>query len=315
KRRRCHIKACDKPPPKRGADAVDAASKLREQLGDDDPIFQDELFLSSQQLRYADGRTGGGVGYLASYLPFTAANNHSRAVVCVVTQSDSFSEVALRTLVDRVALSCECVALLPFLRGGAASWPHERLVNEVLDASRYLNRAHRVERLAVLAYGAGSQKTLELLADGGIEAHAAVLLCPGLSAGASRAARVIQTPLLAICTSDAEKEELLQGLRVNSRIARDYFIADFVGREPDFASAPASAPQEEAQRVLALIQSWVDRYGRAERNRDGELHPSRASVLFLLKQGGDPRPSGPRGITERESSNPQGLEHSFSDGR
>ena len=39
-------------------------------------------------------------------------------------------EQTLRSLADRIALSCECVVLLPRLSGGTARWQHGRLLSE-----------------------------------------------------------------------------------------------------------------------------------------------------------------------------------------
>ena len=249
------------PPITGGAKAVDAASKLAEQLGVDDPIYQDELFLRGEDVRYGDGSSGAGTGYCSSYLPFTAAGNHSRAVLCLTTEPAQVGEAALRAFADRVALSCECVVLMPWLQGGDARWSHQRLAYEALAGCRYVNGEYGVERLAVIALGSTSQTVIELLADGNLDAHAAVLLCPREPRGAARAAREPQQPLLAICAEAAAEAELQQGLQLNSRLATDYFVASFGGLAPNFALLPQGASAEgEAQRALALVQAWVDRY-------------------------------------------------------
>ena len=270
--RQSQLRGCaDSPPPPGagGAKAVDAAASLAEQLGADDPIYQDELFLRGEDVRYGDGSSGAGTGYCTSYLPFTAMGNHSRAVLCLTTEPTKVGEASLRAFADRVALSCECVVLLPWLQGGSARWSHQRLAFEALAACRYVNGEYGVERLAVIALGSTSQTTLELLADGNLDAHAAVLLCPRELRGAARAARELQQPLLAICAEAAAEAELQQGLQLNSRLATDYFVASFGGSEPDFALRPKGTSAEaEAQRALALVQAWVDRY--VPEVRDGE---------------------------------------------
>jgi hypothetical protein len=123
------------------------AALPRASAGDevDDPIYRDELWVRGEEVRYGDGGSSSGVGYCTSYLPFTVARNHTRAILCLETEPSLSGSAALRSFADRVALSCECVALLPKLEGGLARWPHERLANEILTACRYLNRAYGTE--------------------------------------------------------------------------------------------------------------------------------------------------------------------------
>ena len=196
-----------------------------------DPLDSDVL--RSEDVRYGGGARSGR-GYCASYLPFTLAGNHSRAVLLLGEPGPE-----LRGIADRLALSCECVALLPELGGDAAAWTHEALGREALAASAYLAGAHRVQGLAVLGAGAIGGRMLELLASG-LEAHAAVALGP-VAFDAARAAREVSAPLLAVSADGA----LRAGLEANPLLGDDYFVVE-------------EAPLGE--RAVALACAWVDRY-------------------------------------------------------
>ena len=251
-------------------------------LEPDDPVFQDELFLKSGEARYGAATQGAGVGYCSSYKPFEIAGNHSRAVLLLDLEPPS--EVDLCALADRIALSCECVALAPFLRGGTSRWPRERLAAEAWAAAEYLNGERGAEALTVVALGgAGVTEVLGLLAEGVIGAHAAVALCPAGDAArvadAARAARELSVPLLAVCGT-AEGEDaaesatqrrrtsgrayaaaLREALSLNQRLAADYFVAALGEGGADFLMAPRDAAEAKAgERAIALVQGWVDRY-------------------------------------------------------
>ena len=171
-------------------------------------------------MRYG-GAARSGRGYCASYLPFTLAGNHSRAVLLLGENS-----AELRGIADRLALSCECVALLPELGGDVAAWTHEALGREALAASAYLAGAHRVQGLAVLGAGAVGGRMLELLASG-LEAHAAVALGP-VAFDAARAAREVSAPLLAVSADGA----LRAGLEANPLLGDDYFCLLYTSPSP-----------------------------------------------------------------------------------
>ena len=198
------------------------------------PPASESSWLRSEDVRYG-GAARSGRGYCASYLPFTLAGNHSRAVLLLGEPGPE-----LRGVADRLALSCECVALLPELGGDVAAWTHEALGREALAASAYLAGAHRAQGLAVVGTGAVGGRMLELLASGGLEAHAAVALGP-VAFDAARAAREVSAPLLAVSADGA----LRAGLESNPLLGDDYFVVE---EEP------------LGERAIALACAWVDRY-------------------------------------------------------
>lgn len=205
-----------------------------------DPLDSDAAWLRAEDVRYG-GAARSGRGYCASYLPFTLAGNHSRAVLILGEPGPE-----LRRIADTLALSCECVALLPDLGGDdvtvcdVAAWTHEALGREALAASAYLAGEHRVQGLAIVGAGAIGGRALELLASGGLEAHAAVALGP-VAFDAARAARELSVPLLAVSADGA----LRAGLESNPLLGDDYFVVE---EEP------------LGERAIALACAWVDRY-------------------------------------------------------
>lgn len=232
-------------------------------LEDDDVVFRDELWLDTAQVRYGAATQGAGIGYCASFSIMERAGNHSRAVLLL--DPSPRSEEDLCALADRIALSCECVALAPLLRGGAARWPRERLAAEAWAAAQYLNSGRGAEALAVVALGAvGATRVLGLLAEGALGAHAAVALCPAGSAAdaadAARAARELTVPLLAVCgTADGEGQSYAAAMRdalaLNARLASDYYVAAVGEARHDFLMAPADAAEAKAgERAIALVQ-------------------------------------------------------------
>ena len=254
----------------------------------DDPIYQDHLWLLTEELRYGDGARGAGVGYYSGYKPSSLSGNHTRAILLLHAASNgninsdgvpepaavdaSTSEVSLRTLANKLALSCECVALAPLLRGGTAQWPPERLAAEAWSALTYLNSICGAESLAVVAIGdAMARSTLGLLAEGALGAHAVVALCPGQGSGAAaataaadlgRAARELPVPLLAVCggPDPACATSLRESLALNSRLRGDFYVAS-LERAP-FGDDPLPPLLQDpcADEALALMQSWVDRW-------------------------------------------------------
>ena len=239
----------------------------------DDPIYKDELWLRSGEVRYGSGSQGAGVGYCSSFAPWDAAGNHSRAILLL--DPAPASETDLCALADKMALACECVALAPLFRGGAASWPRERLGAEAWAASEYLNAARQAESLAVVALGGvGSSTVLGLLAEGALGAHAAVALCPAGDArgvaDTARAARELQVPLLAVCGTGegggdgggrAYASALRESLALNAWLASDFYVAEFDDLGGDFLMSPRDAEDAKGgERALALVQSWVDRF-------------------------------------------------------
>lgn len=240
-------------------------------LEPDDPVFQDHLFLECAQVRYSAATQGAGIGYCSSYKPFELAGNHSRAILLLDLAPRS--ETDLCSLADQLTLACECVTLVPLLRGGAARWPRERLGAEAWAAAQYLNGEKKVESLAVVALGgAGSANVLGLLAEGALGAHAAVALCPSGDASgagdAARAARELSVPLLAVCgTADdggggrMYEAALRDALALNGRLGADQYVASIAEGGSDFLMAPRDAGEAKAgERAIALVQSWVDRY-------------------------------------------------------
>ena len=231
---------------------------------EDDPIYNDKLWLDAEMVRYGDGLGGAGVGYCASYRPFSIAGNHSRAVLMLDTMPSN--EESLLALAGRIALSCECVVLVPFLRGSALSWPLERLAEEVWAATRYLNGAHGIEALTVVSIGSTAVTSMAMMSEGLVGAHAAVALCPtGDLNNLRRVARDIPVPLLAVCgggdDGSRSGDALREALALNSQVGRDYYVADFSECSADFVLRPQDAPDAKAaERALALLQSWVDQF-------------------------------------------------------
>ena len=230
-------------------------------LDDDDPIYRDELWLDSAQVRYSPS----GVGHCSSYT--VRGFNHSRAILLLDPAPASESDLC--ALADKLALACECVALVPLLRGGRNQWPRERLAAEAWAAAKYLNGERNAESLAIVALGgAGASTVLGLLAEGALDAHAAVALCPDGSAGApaeaARYGRELPVPLLAVCGGGgggAYAAALRDGLSVNARLASDYYVAEFGESSERFLMAPQTRDEARAgEEAIALVQSWVDRY-------------------------------------------------------
>lgn len=247
----------------------------------DDPIWQDHLWLQTEQVRYGDGAQGAGMAYYSGYnhADKSLAGNHTRGILLLHTgasqgdDADASSEVSLRSFANKLALSCECVALAPFLRGGASQWPPERLAAEAWAASTYLNRVCGAESLAIVAVGhATTVSTLALLNQGALGAHATVALCPGrassvgsAAADLARAARDLPVPLLAVCgTADtggqAGAVSLRDGLSLNSQLQSDYYVAELRRAASGDDPLPALLQDACAEEALALVQSWVDRY-------------------------------------------------------
>ena len=256
--------ACDGGPPptqKRSAARPSLPSPPEPLNAADDPIYKEELWLQSEMVRYGDGALGAGIGHCASYRPFTLAGNHSRAVLILSTGAH---EESVLSFANRIAVSCECVAFVPLLRGGCERWSHERLAHEAWAAVSYLNGACGAESLAILGIGAAAQQSTALLATGALGAHAAIALCPtGDPVDAHRAARELPVPLLAVCAGGAagraQAAALSAGLALNSQLGSDFYVADFGENTADFVLDPRDeADAGAAERVLALVQSWVD---------------------------------------------------------
>lgn len=106
----------------------------------DDPVYNDALWLRSEQVRYGDALNGGGVGHCAVF--DVDGHRHTRAILVLDTSGGE----APCELAERLALCCETIALAPLLGGGGARWPHERLAQEAWAAITYLNEAHDAVR-------------------------------------------------------------------------------------------------------------------------------------------------------------------------
>ena len=230
-----------------------------------DPIYREELWLDSEQVRYAGGGSDdSGIGFCASYSPSTRAGNHTRAVL-ILDRAPADAE-SLFALAGRVAISCECVVLVPILRGGSNNWPLDRLATEAWSAVSYLNAAFGAESLAIIANGETALNTLTLFDEGTLDAHALIALCPkGEASMAGRLVRVTQVPLLAICADNAVSSDLAtqlsKSLSLNSRLRGDYYVAKFMECTADFMLVPQDKiDAREAERAIALIHSWIDRY-------------------------------------------------------
>lgn len=141
-----------------------------------DPALTADVWLQRETVRY--GGAASDAAYLTSYAPFTVDGNHTRAVLLLAAgrglaaPAAEPDEQTLRSLADRIALSCECVVLLPRLSGGTARWQHGRLLSEADAAARYLNAAHGAQALGVVALGEAGCIAAELHAQGALESHA-----------------------------------------------------------------------------------------------------------------------------------------------
>lgn len=122
--------------------------------------------------------------------------------------------------------------------------------------------------------GPAAPTVVELLAGGALDAHACVALGDGASL--ARGARELTQPFLAVCAGGdaaAAADELRQALSRNTRLGSDYFVADFEASD-DFVLRPRGADDaRSAERAVALVQSWVDRFvperlGRPDRGGD-----------------------------------------------
>lgn len=244
--------------------AAAAATNTEQASPADDPIYKDELWLNGEMVRYGSSINGAGVGYCVSFEPMHAAVNHTRAVVMLSTAP--VDEEALHSLAGRVALSCECVTLVPVLRGGMSRWTHERLSEEAWSAATYLNAARGAEALAFCVIGPTTPLVLSLLAQGALNAHAVIALSPtGDERGSGQAARELDVPLLCVVSAGADDNSLrhVAGLRhelsLNTRLGSDYYVAEFSGCTADFVLTPQHAADvKAAERALALVHSWID---------------------------------------------------------
>lgn len=230
---------------------------------DDDPIYSADAYLDSRDVTFA-GRDA----YCACYRAPSRESKHSRAVVLIVDGDERDAPTA-RSLAERIALSCECVALLPRGDGGGARWEQGRMAQEVLEASTWLNKEHGVEALGLITHGRAAAALLGLLACGAVEAHAAIAICPsadGDPGELSRAAREISVPLLSICgvspPGDGARaiDELRTGLAVNSRLRSDFYVAPFECPAGFMLRPRGEEEGGDADRAASLAVAWLDRY-------------------------------------------------------
>ena len=264
-----NARACITPPdrPVRRTGAASDTPGSHDPDDPDDPVNRPELWLRREEVRYGDAGAGAGFAYCSAYGRWDGdrvVGDNSRVVVLLESELARCGEEALRLLADRIALSCECVALVPLLRGGANRWPHSRLADEAWAACTYANAALGAQGLALLALGAAARPTVELLAAEALAARAAVVVDAG-GAGAGAAARDVRALLLGLCSgpaSGAAAAELRNALGRNPHLGADQYVVDFDGAPPDFALAPAGgvAAEGEAARAIALVQAWVDRF-------------------------------------------------------
>ena len=82
---------------------------------------------------------------------------------------------------------------------------------------------------------------------------------------APRAAPALPVPLHALCAGDADgiahATTLRESLSLNSRLRSDFYVNGFEGRSAAFVLGPQDAADAKAaERALALLQGWVDRY-------------------------------------------------------
>eukprot|EP00965_Chrysotila_dentata_P215206 6188632-Pleurochrysis_carterae.AAC.1 len=122
---RGNLRLCSNPSTRRVAPPMPVPSKQPPDEASEeaaDPIY-DDVWLQRERPQFAS--VGESLPYCASYLPFTVNQSHTRAILvldaCDNQQQDGEDPdmQALRGLTDRIALSCECVALLSRVRGDA----------------------------------------------------------------------------------------------------------------------------------------------------------------------------------------------------
>jgi hypothetical protein len=272
----------------------------------DSPLYEDNLWLRTEKVQFG-GDGGGDESGVGRCVTFAAGSEDgdsagsSRAILLLDTSAGSAGErpqhwvevprargpvqvpvptgdqpnltagshlAALCSLADRLAFSCECTVLLPSLAGGAARWPRPRLGLESLRALTWLNQVKHIESVAIIGAGDTAGAAIELLAEGALEAHAAVALCPraGSADALGRAARELTVPLLGICAGGPDTEpaaSLRRGLGSNSRLGNRFYVGQFGNASfDDFVLRPArtEADTKEADRAIALVQSWIDKH-------------------------------------------------------
>lgn len=233
-----------------------------------DPVYDADVWLRREDVRYADGvGAPSGRGYCVSYLPFTVEGNHTRAVLVLAAgggrsaPSGEPNEATIRSLADRIALSCECVVLMPTLAGGAQRWQHGPLLAEVDAATRYVNRQHRAQALGVLAFGEAASVVAELAAQGGLEAHALVAMEPTRTNPA--ALRELDAPLLCLMGDDGAPtaQMMRDSLALNGKLRGLYYVSAFEGCAPGFLSKPSNDQEvNAADQAASFAIAWFDRH-------------------------------------------------------
>jgi len=231
-----------------------------------DAAYDPDVWLRREDVRYDDGMgVPSGRGYCVSYLPFTVEGNHTRAVLLLAAGGRAApdgepNEATLRSLADRVALSCECVVLMPRLAGGARRWQHAALLAEVDAATRYVCRQHGAQTLGVLAMGEAASVATELMSQGALEAHALVTMGPSRPTPA--ALREVGAPLLCLLGDDEPGAAAMrQALALNAKLRGQYYVTPFEGCAPDFLLGPASDEEAAAaDQAASFALAWFDRH-------------------------------------------------------
>lgn len=231
-----------------------------------DPIYDADVWLQREQVRYADGTPAAGCGYCVSYLPFTVEGNHTRAALFLAAADENSSiecqqrSAILRSLADRIALSCECVVLMPSLTGGALRWKHAPLMAEVDAATRFLCRQYGAQALGIFSFGEPASVTAELVAQGALEAHALVLMAP--SRPTLSALRELDAPLLCLMGDDEDTAaNMRHALALNANLRGSYYVSAFPDCGPGFMERPSDEDEASAaEQAASFALAWFDRH-------------------------------------------------------
>ena len=226
-------------------------------LDDDDPIYRDELWLDSAQVRYSPS----GVGHCSSYT--VRGFNHSRAILLLDPAPASESDLC--ALADKLALRRAVRRAVPRRRKKPVA---ARAARRRGVGGKIFGRRAETESLAIVALGgAGASTVLGLLAEGA-SPRTRRWRCARTAARVRRRRRRatawLPVPLLAVCGGGgggAYAAALRDGLSVNARLASDYYVAEFGESSERFLMAPQTRDEARAgEEAIALVQSWVDRY-------------------------------------------------------
>ena len=125
------------------------AAEEEQELDADDPVYRDELWLYQADLRYGDGSSGGGLGYLAAYNPSVVDRSHTRAVLLLAQpQSDRQFITAFRRRIREAGMSPQQLKHVTghsFRAGGCTDWAVAGLsAADIKDQGGWLSDCWRI---------------------------------------------------------------------------------------------------------------------------------------------------------------------------